>query len=99
MLVLLWSMQCLVVCMLTIEVCQQFFCTFCVVRGQVVLHLLLLVCSVQFLECLLSCSRLLDHVVDVGVLLSKIAVVAEVVDVSSKKLLWFARFEVADVLE
>ena len=47
MLVLLWSMQCLVVCMLTIEVCQQFFCTFCVVRGQVVLHLLLLVCSVQ----------------------------------------------------
>ena len=63
MLVLLWSMQCLVVCVLTIEVCQQSFCTFCVVRGQVALHLLLLV------------------------------------DVSSKKLLWFARFEVADVLE
>ena len=68
MLVLLWSMQCMVVCMLTIEVRQQSFCTFCVVRGQVVRHLLLLVCSGSVHRVAVVHSRLLDHVVDVGVL-------------------------------
>ena len=38
-------------------------------------------------------SRLLDHVVDVGVLKSKSAVVAEALDVSSQELLWFTRLE------
>ena len=44
-------------------------------------------------------SSFLDHVVDVGVLVSKSAVVAEVLDVSSQKLLWFAVLEVANVFE
>ena len=87
MLVLLLRRQCLVLWMLTIEVYQQFFCTFCVVRGRVVLHPLLLVCS------------LLDRIVDVLVLKSKSAVVAEVLDVSSQELVWITRLKVATVFE
>ena len=96
MLVLLWSMQCLVACMLTIEVCQQSFCTFCVVRGQVVLHLLLLVCSGRFLEWSQCCSWSFQTPRSCCRCRSPLV---QDCDVSSKKLLWFARFKVADVLE
>ena len=75
---------------------------FCVVRGQEVLHPLLLVCSGRFLERSLCCSwsfQTPQSCCRCRSPLVQVAVVAEVVDVSSKKLLWFARFEVADVLE
>ena len=75
MLVLLLRRQCLVLCVLTIEVYQQFFCTFCVVRGRVVGDCWFVVGDSW------SGHRVAvghsDHVVDVGFLKSKSAVVAD----------------------
>ena len=44
-------------------------------------------------------SSVLGHVVDIGVLKSKSAVIAEVLNVFSQELLWLTRLEVASVLE